>query len=165
MSSDERVVSFRPRTIVTAAALLVAVGVVLWVVWVARRVLVWTFVSAFLAVALSPAVDTIQRRGVHRRGGAAGIVYLIMFAIIAGLGALFIPTLVDQVNEFVDAAPGYVEGRHGRPRATRLPRDEVPHRPAGPGRRRRATARGGWRAAGRRRLTSRRASSRSSSAS
>ena len=109
MSSDERVVSFRPRTIVTAAALLVAVGVVLWVVWVARRVLVWTFVSAFLAVALSPAVDAIQRRGVHRRGGAAGIVYLIMIAIIAGLGALFIPTLVNQVNDLVDAAPGYVK--------------------------------------------------------
>jgi predicted PurR-regulated permease PerM len=109
MSSDERVVSFRPRTIVTAAALLVAVGVVLWVVWVARRVLVWTFVSAFLAVALTPAVDAIQRRGVHRRGAAAGIVYLIMIAIIAGLGALFIPTLVKQVNDLVDAAPGYVQ--------------------------------------------------------
>src|SRR4051812_47351396 len=108
MSSPERVVSFRPRTIVTAAALLVAVGVVLWVVWVARRVLVWTFVSAFLAVALSPAVDAIQRRGVHRRGGAAAVVYLIMIAIIAGLGALFIPTLVKQVNDLVDQAPNYV---------------------------------------------------------
>src|SRR3954466_14287435 len=72
MSSDERVVSFRPRTIVTAAALLVAVGVVLWVVWVSRRVLVWTFVSAFLAVALSPAVDAIQRRGLRRRDPAPG---------------------------------------------------------------------------------------------
>jgi predicted PurR-regulated permease PerM len=108
MSPSERVVSFRPRTIVTAAALLVAVAVVLWVVWVARRVLVWTAVSAFLAVALSPAVDAIQRRGVHRRGGAAAIVYLIMILVIAGLGALFIPTLVKQVNQLVDAAPGYV---------------------------------------------------------
>jgi predicted PurR-regulated permease PerM len=110
MSSDERVVSFRPRTIVTAAALLVAVGVVLWVVWVARRVLVWTFVSAFLAVALSPAVDAIQRRrGLGRRGAAAAVVYLVMIAVIAGLGALFIPTLVNQVNDLVDAAPGYVK--------------------------------------------------------
>src|SRR4051794_10359330 len=108
MSSDERVVSFRPRTIVTAAALLVAVGVVLWVVWVSRRVLVWTFVSAFLAVALSPAVDAIQRRGLRRRGAAAAVVYLVLIAIIAGLGALFIPTLVKQTNQLVDAAPGYV---------------------------------------------------------
>ena len=32
-----------------------------------------------------------------------------MIAIIAGLGALFIPTLVNQVNDLVDAAPGYVK--------------------------------------------------------
>src|SRR4051812_40175177 len=108
MSPDERVVTFRPRTIVTVALLIVGVAVVLWVVWVSRRVLIWTFVSAFLAVALSPAVDAIQRRGLSRRGAAAAVVYLVMIVIIAGLGALFIPTLVKQVNDLVDAAPGYV---------------------------------------------------------
>jgi predicted PurR-regulated permease PerM len=115
-SSDDRVVSFRPRTIITVALLLVAVAVVLWVVWVSRRVLIWTFVSAFFAVALSPAVDALQRRrGLSRRGAAAAVVYLIMIAIIAGLGALFIPTLVNQVNDLVDAAPGYVQDlTHGR---------------------------------------------------
>jgi predicted PurR-regulated permease PerM len=107
-SPDDRVVSFRPRTIVTVAALLVGVAIVLWIVWVSRRVLIWTFISAFLAVALSPAVDALQRRGVHRRGAAAAIVYLIMIAVIAGLGALFIPTLVKQVNDLVDQAPNYV---------------------------------------------------------
>jgi predicted PurR-regulated permease PerM len=114
-SPDERVVTFRPRTVVTVAVLIVGVAIVLWVVWVSRRVLIWTFVSAFFAVALSPAVDAIQRRGVHRRGAAAAIVYLIMIVIIAGLGALFIPTLVSQVNDLVDAAPGYVHDlTHGR---------------------------------------------------
>jgi predicted PurR-regulated permease PerM len=115
MGSDERVVSFRPRTVITVAALIVGVAIVLWIVWVSRRVLVWTFVSAFLAVALSPAVDALQRRGVHRRGLAAAIVYLVMILIVAGLGALFIPTLVKQVNDLVDAAPGYVRDlTHGR---------------------------------------------------
>jgi predicted PurR-regulated permease PerM len=115
MPSPERVVSFRPRTIITAAALLVGVAIVLWIVWVSRRVLIWTFVSAFLAVALSPAVDAVQRRGVHRRGLAAAIVYLVMIVIMAGLGALFIPTLVSQINDLVDAAPGYVRDlTHGR---------------------------------------------------
>jgi hypothetical protein len=37
--------SFRPRTILTAAALIVGVAIVLWVVWVSRRVLVWALVS------------------------------------------------------------------------------------------------------------------------
>ena len=112
---DERVVSFRPRTIITAAVLLVAIGVVLWIVWVSRRVLIWTFVSAFLAVALNPAVAAFQRRGIQRRGAAAGVVYILMLAVIAGVGALLIPTLVNQVNDLVDAAPGYVQDlTHGR---------------------------------------------------
>jgi predicted PurR-regulated permease PerM len=114
-SPDDRVVSFRPRTVVTVAALLVGVAIVLWIVWVSRRVLIWTFVSAFLAVALSPAVDSLQRRGLHRRGAAAAVVYLVMIAVIAGLGALFIPTLVNQVNSLVDQAPSYVRDlTHGR---------------------------------------------------
>ena len=112
---DERVISFRPRTIITAAVLIVAIGVVLWIVWVSRRVLIWTFVSAFLAVALNPAVGALQRRGIRRRGAAAAVVYVLMLAIIAGLGALLIPTLVNQVNDLVDAAPGYVQDlTHGR---------------------------------------------------
>jgi len=112
---DERVISFRPRTIITAAVLLVAIGVVLWIVWVSRRVLIWTFVSAFLAVALNPAVGALQRRGIRRRGAAAAVVYVLMLAVIAGLGALLIPTLVNQVNDLVDAAPGYVQDlTHGR---------------------------------------------------
>src|SRR3954447_24666911 len=105
----ERVVAFRPRTILTSALVLVGVAVVLWVMWVSRRVLVWTFVSVFLAVAMSPAVDALQRRGVHRRGLAAGGVYLIVLAILVGIGALFIPTLIQQVNDLVDAVPGYVQ--------------------------------------------------------
>src|SRR4051812_5264572 len=107
--SAERVVAFRPRTILTSALVLVGVAVVLWVMWVSRRVLVWTFVSVFLAVAMSPAVDALQRRGVHRRGLAAGGVYLIVLAILAGTGALFTPTLIQQENALVNAAPGYVQ--------------------------------------------------------
>src|SRR6185503_5206311 len=47
-------------------------------------------------------------RGIRRRGAAAAVVYVLMLAVIAGLGALLIPTLVNQVNDLVDAAPGYV---------------------------------------------------------
>jgi predicted PurR-regulated permease PerM len=90
------------------AALLVGVAIALWIVWVSRRVLVWAFVSLFLALALNPAVDALQRRGLGRRGAAAAAVYLIVILVIAGLGALIIPTLVQQVNDLVQAAPRYV---------------------------------------------------------
>src|SRR4051794_35450424 len=106
--ASERVVTFRPRTILSVALLLVGVAIVLWIVWVSRRVLIWTFVSIFLAIALDPAVGALQRRGLHRRGAAAGLMYVIVLAVIGGVGALIIPTLVDQVNDLVKAAPGYV---------------------------------------------------------
>jgi predicted PurR-regulated permease PerM len=104
----ERVVSVRPRTVLTVAGVLVGVAIALWVVWISRRVLVWTFVALFLALALNPAVEALQRHGVRRRGAAAGVVYLAVVVVIAGLAALIIPTLVQQVTDLINAAPGYV---------------------------------------------------------
>ena len=104
----ERIVAFRPRTIPTAAALIVGVAIVLWVVWVSRRVLVWALVSVFLALALNPAVEALQLRGLRQRAAAAAVVYLLAIATIAGIGALIVPTIVQQVNDLVDAALGYV---------------------------------------------------------
>jgi predicted PurR-regulated permease PerM len=107
-SAPERVVTFRPRTVLTVAGILLALGIALWVVWVSRRVLIWTMIALFLALALNPAVEGLQRRGLHRRGAAAGVVYLAALLVIVGLLALFVPTLVQQVDDLVHAAPGYV---------------------------------------------------------
>jgi hypothetical protein len=103
----ERIVRFRPRVILTMAALIVGVG--------ARPV-------GGMGVAPRPGLDArvgVPGAGVEpgRRGlqcGAcvsaspAGAVYLLVIATITGIGALVVPTLVQQVNELVDAAPGYV---------------------------------------------------------
>jgi predicted PurR-regulated permease PerM len=107
--SSERIVTFRPKTVLSVAGMLLGLAIALWVVWVARRVVVWTLVSVFLALALNPAVDGVQRRGVGRRGTAVVLVYVVVVLVIAGLGALIVPTLVQQVNDLVDAAPGYVD--------------------------------------------------------
>ena len=56
-----------------------------------RRVLVWTLVSVFPAPALNPAVEGLQRRGLRQRIAAAGAVYLLDIATIAGIGALLLP--------------------------------------------------------------------------
>src|SRR3954469_20560516 len=74
-----------------------------------------TRVVTFRALAINPAVEALQRRGVRRRGAAAGLIYLAGIAGVAGLIAAFVPTLVHQVNAFVDAVPGYVRDlTHGR---------------------------------------------------
>ena len=104
----ERLVRVRLRTILMIIAAIVGVAVLLEVVWIARHVLTWIFVALFLALALNPAVDWFQRRGVRRRGLAVGLTYLAALAAIAALGATFIPTLVDQVRDFAQALPEYV---------------------------------------------------------
>ena len=112
----DRIVHFRPRTIFAILGILLAVGAVLYILWVARHVLSWLLIALFLTLALNPAVDALQRRGL-RRGLAVAIAFVAALAAVAGLAALFIPTLVDQVNSFADKVPDYVKDlTHGRGR-------------------------------------------------
>jgi predicted PurR-regulated permease PerM len=106
---SEHLVSVRPRTVFMVVGILLAAVALVWVVLKAERVLIWTFTSLLLALALNPAIEVFQRWGVRRRGAAAALVYIVAAAFIAGMGALIIPTLVQQVGDFVDALPGYVQ--------------------------------------------------------
>jgi predicted PurR-regulated permease PerM len=113
----ERLVRFRLRTVLSLLATIVAVAVFLEVIWIARHVLTWILISLFLAVALNPAVGWFQRHGVKRRGIAAAITYLLALAFLAGIGITFVPTLVSQVNDFVQKLPDYVHDiTHGQGR-------------------------------------------------
>ena len=105
----ERLIRFRLRSVLAVLGLALAVIALVEIVSIARQVLTWIFVALFLALALNPAVEFFQRRGVRRRGLAVAITYVLALLGVAAIGALFIPTLVDQVNDFVDAIPGYVQ--------------------------------------------------------
>ena len=112
---EERVVRFRATTVLTVLGLALAVVLLLELVLIARQVLTWFLIAVFLALALNPLVDWFQRHGVRRRGLAAGLTFLFALFGIIGLGALFIPTLVSEVNGFARELPNYVnditEGR------------------------------------------------------
>jgi predicted PurR-regulated permease PerM len=103
----ERLVAFRPRTVLMVVGILVAAAIVLEMLWIARHVLSWIFIALFLALALNPAVDRVERR-LKRRGLATGIVYLAALGAIVGIALLFIPTLVNQVNDFAHKVPDYL---------------------------------------------------------
>jgi predicted PurR-regulated permease PerM len=105
----ERFVHFPARTVFTVVAIVLAVAALLEILWISRHVLSWILISLFLALALNPAVDWLQRHRVRRRGAAVGITYLGVALAAVGLGALFVPTLIDQVNSFVDKTPDYVD--------------------------------------------------------
>ncbi|HEY3182315.1 MAG TPA: AI-2E family transporter [Gaiellaceae bacterium] len=105
----ERLVEFRARTILRILVIVIAVAVVLEVIWIARGVITWIVIALFLALALDPLVGFFQRRALLNRGLAIGVTYLVLLAAIAGVGATFVPKLVDEVNGFIDATPGYVK--------------------------------------------------------
>jgi predicted PurR-regulated permease PerM len=105
----ERLVYFRPRAILTALLVLLAVGVVLYTLWIARQVISWIFVALFLAVALNPAVEWLQRNYVRRRGLAVAITFVAALIAVAGIVSAFAPTAISQVRHFADAVPDYVD--------------------------------------------------------
>ncbi len=115
----ERLITIRTRTVLKIVLAIMAVWAVLRVVSVARGVLVWVLIALFLALALNPLVDLLQRRAIRSRGLATAVTFAIVLAGVAAIGATFIPTLVDQVNSFVRQLPNYVaqltagEGRLG----------------------------------------------------
>jgi predicted PurR-regulated permease PerM len=112
----DRIVFFRPRTIFLILGILLGVAVCLYVLWIARHVLSWLLIALFLALALNPAVELFQRRGLSR-GVAAGTTFVLALAVAAGFAWLFIPPLADQVTSFADKVPDYVHDlTHGRGR-------------------------------------------------
>ena len=120
----ERLVRFRARTILAILGIVLAVAIVLQVIWLARQVISWILISLFLALALNPAVSFLQERGVRRRAAAAALTYVGAFAAIAGIGALFVPTLVDEANAFARELPTYLEDlTEGRGRLGELERE------------------------------------------
>jgi predicted PurR-regulated permease PerM len=113
----DRIVHFRSRTIFGVLGILILVGVVLYVLWVARHVVSWVLISLFLTLALNPAVNWLQAHGLPSRGLATGVVFVVALAAVGGIAAAFVPTLVDQVDNFANKVPDYVNQlTHGRGR-------------------------------------------------
>jgi predicted PurR-regulated permease PerM len=115
VDSRERVIRVPPRTTLSVMAVGLSLVGLLVVLWAARQVLTWILIALFLALAINPWVEFLQRRVVHRRGLAAALGFGTVLIVIAGLAAAFVPTIAGEVGDFVDALPGYVrdltEGR------------------------------------------------------
>src|SRR6266498_2087209 len=107
--SQERVVRYSVRTVLAVIGFVIAAWALLSIIAITRQVISWILVSIFLAMALNPAVEWFMRHGVKKRGYAAGLTFILALAAIAAIGYAFIPTLVGQVNDFVQAVPGYVD--------------------------------------------------------
>jgi predicted PurR-regulated permease PerM len=108
MEAPERVVVLRPRTVFVVLGLTLLVLFLLSFLYLAWHVITWILIALFLAMALNPAVEFFERRGL-RRGLAAGSVFVIALSAIGLLGFLVIPPLVNQVRDFIDAVPEFID--------------------------------------------------------
>lgn len=84
-------------------------GLAYLVLGAVTRILAWLMVALFLTAVLTPAVDFLQHRGRMRRGAAAAIVFVLGFALLAGLMYSFVRPLIDQGGQFADELPTLLE--------------------------------------------------------
>ena len=106
--AEERIVYFRPRAILIVLGIILSATAIVAFLFLAWHVITWILIALFLSLALNPAVEFFERRGL-RRGVASVIVFMLALIGLGALGALLIPPLVDQVEEFVAAVPDFVE--------------------------------------------------------
>jgi predicted PurR-regulated permease PerM len=91
------------------------VGLALLLLSELHRIIGLVVVAGFFAVILGPPVDFLERRVHLRRGLATVLVFVTGIVLVAGMLYAFIRPIVDQVQQFADDLPGYVDdAQHGR---------------------------------------------------
>jgi predicted PurR-regulated permease PerM len=93
------------RQIVNTVLTIVGVVIVLYLLYLLRKPISWILIATFLAVALSPPVNVLERH--MRRGLAITITYLGLLAIPIALIAVIVPPLITEANDFADKVPSY----------------------------------------------------------
>jgi predicted PurR-regulated permease PerM len=110
---DNRTVA---RYTMVVIGLVLATLLLLLLAYETRQVLTWIVISVFFAVALHPAVSWLNRKiGWMRRWLATLIVYLVAFAFIGGLIAVFVVPLVREGTQLANDLPQIIaDVRAGR---------------------------------------------------
>ncbi|MDP9134485.1 MAG: AI-2E family transporter [Actinomycetota bacterium] len=96
------------RTIVRVFFTLVALGVLLYTLYLVRSVLGLLLIAVFLAVALGPAVDRIKRLKLPRAASILAV-FLGLFLSIFLIGLIVVPPIVDEVQAFAEDVPNYID--------------------------------------------------------
>jgi predicted PurR-regulated permease PerM len=97
------------RTILATIGLVLLTYVAVRLVQTVSRVLVWTLIAAFFAVALHPLVDRLERHVGGRRWLSTLLVFLGVLVVLIGLVALFVTPFVQQGDQIASSANGVVD--------------------------------------------------------
>ncbi len=101
-----------PRWVMRLVLILVGVVVTLFAAYhilrQLRSLIVMLVFALFLSIALEPGVNYLHRRG-WRRGLATGAIFLVVLVVSGLFIGLMIPLIIDQVGNFMDRLPGYID--------------------------------------------------------
>ena len=96
------------RTVVRVFFTLVALGVLLYLLYLIRSVIGLLLIAVFLAVALGPAVDHASSMKLPRPAAILAV-FLALFLAIFLIGLIVVPPIVNEVEAFADDVPSYIE--------------------------------------------------------
>lgn len=98
-------------------AIVAFVGLIAGSIWILGQALSFFYnlvmplcVAGILALVLNPVVEHLERRWRLPRIAATAIIVLLFLAILAGAIVLVVPTLVREVGQFTEMAPGILSG-------------------------------------------------------
>ena len=98
----------RSATAFRVAAIVFGLLIALRFLWIAHAIFIVTFLGVLLGLAVSRAVDLLEK--VHfKRGIAAPLVVLVGLGALIGVGALMAPSLRDQTRQLSSELPKLVD--------------------------------------------------------
>jgi predicted PurR-regulated permease PerM len=100
-----RAADIHPRVVLRVVLVIVGVVLLLYLIYRLRKPISWLIIATFLAIAMSGPVNLLNRY--MRRGFAIFLSYLALLAVPVLLGAIFVPPIVNGVNDLATKAPDY----------------------------------------------------------
>lgn len=96
------------KTVATVTAVALGMIAVAWILVHSPVAITLTVLAVLLAIAINHGVDQLQVWGV-RRGLAVLIMMLLLFAVVAGIFVIIIPSAASQVQDLAQHWPSYWE--------------------------------------------------------
>jgi predicted PurR-regulated permease PerM len=85
----------------------IACAIGLYLLWRVRTVVRLAAISLFLALAMLPVVDALDRHTRMRRSMSILLIYVLLIASVVVIGAVVIPSVVKEVGQLSKDAPRY----------------------------------------------------------
>jgi predicted PurR-regulated permease PerM len=101
----------QPITIsITAGTIikLIAIGVMFWLLWTIRELVLVILTAIVIASAVNPAARFLTKHRIPRVI-AVILIYAVIIAVMLGFFAVFLPPLVKDIEQLVQTLPQYIE--------------------------------------------------------